>query len=147
MERVIHFYGGPRAVGAARDAVLEYAPDLPAPTLEDIQLLVSEVVTNAVRHGGAGHSTPIEVRIVQELRSFRVEVTDAGPGFERQTPTPRTNGGWGLLFVDRLATRWNVDRPDGHTRVWFELDVPAAMTSSDGAGARTNRSSGFAVPA
>lgn len=138
MEHVIHFYGGPRSVGAAREAVLEYAPGLPSETLEDLQLLVSEIVTNAVRHGGAGHSTPVELRMLAEAGTLRVEVLDDGPGFERRKPTPRTDGGWGLFFVDKLASRWNVDSSDGHTRVWFELNVPAASGRGDanGAGAR-----------
>ena len=124
MERIIQFWGGPKAVGDARTAVLEHAPDLPSGTMEDLQLLVSEVVTNAVRHGGAGDGRPITLRLLLDPDSLlRVEVTDDGPGFEQHAPVPRSDGGWGLLFVDRLAQRWGVDRNE-HTRVWFEMDLP-----------------------
>jgi len=129
VERVIQFWGGPKAVGDARTAVLEHAPELPSETLEDLQLLVSEVVTNSVRHGGAGDGRPITLRLVVDPESLlRVEVTDDGPGFERHEPVPRGDGGWGLFFVDRLAQRWGVDRDD-HTRVWFEMDLHEKITA------------------
>src|SRR5207247_735230 len=94
VERIIHFYGGPRAVGAARQAMLEHADALPAAAMEDLQLLVSEVVTNAVRHGGADEGQPIELRLVDEPGALRIEVADRGLGFERTQPTPRIDGGW-----------------------------------------------------
>jgi anti-sigma regulatory factor (Ser/Thr protein kinase) len=123
VERVIQFMGGPRAVGAAREAVLDHATGLPTETLEDLELLVSEVVTNAVRHGGADHDRTIELRLRDEPDVLRVEVSDPGSGFDRSTPRRRADGGWGLLFVDKLADRWDVDRFDDHTVVWFELDI------------------------
>jgi anti-sigma regulatory factor (Ser/Thr protein kinase) len=63
---VIHFLGGPRAVGAARDAVLDYVSELATEILEDLELLVSEVVTNAVRQGGADQRSSFEVRPREE---------------------------------------------------------------------------------
>jgi anti-sigma regulatory factor (Ser/Thr protein kinase) len=123
VERVIHFLGGPRAVGAARDAVMGHAAGLPTSTLEDLELLVSEVVTNAVRHGRADRTQTIELRLVEEPGLLRVEVSDEGPGFDRHKPKPRGDGGWGLLFVDRLADRWDVEHDADRTTVWFEMDV------------------------
>ena len=137
MDHVIQFRGGPRAVGAARDAVLEHAQSLPTTTMEDLQLLVSEVVTNAVRHGGAADGQTIELRMVEGPETLRIEVTDDGPGFERHRPTPRTDGGWGLFFVDKLASRWNVESPNGRTLVWFEMDV--SSPERDGSGAASSR--------
>jgi anti-sigma regulatory factor (Ser/Thr protein kinase) len=123
VERVIQFLGGPRAVGAARTAVLDQASDLPADTLQDLELLVSEVVTNAVRHGGADHNHVLELRLLEDPGVVRVEVTDEGPGFDRGRPTTRPDGGWGLLFVDKLADRWDVEHEAGRTVVWFEMDI------------------------
>ena len=87
-----------------------------------LRLLVSELVTNAVRH--VNRSTqPIELaaRIVDG--AIRVEVGDGGDGFKPGKPKPRgADGGFGLFLVERIATRWGVDTQDG-TRVWFELDL------------------------
>ena len=125
------------AVGGARDAVLEHASDMPSGAREDLQLLVSEVVTNAVRHGGAHDGRVIVLRVLELPGTLRVEVTDGGPGFERHTPTPRTDGGWGLFFVDKLADRWNVERSDGSTLVWFEMDLPSLDGQRTGKRTRT----------
>ena len=123
MERVMRFLGGPKAVGTARDAVLDHVAGLPTETLEDLELLVSEVVTNAVRHGGADRDRAVELRLLEEPGLLRVEVSDEGPGFDRRRPAPRSDGGWGLLFVDKLADRWDVERVADRTVVWFEMDI------------------------
>src|SRR5204863_1301862 len=93
-------------------------------TLEDLRLLVSELVTNAVRHGGADEAGVVSLRLLLEPLRIRVEVTDMGPGFDLNVPTTRDEGGWGLVFVDRLADRWGIEH-DGATKVWFEIDLPA----------------------
>ena len=92
-------------------------------SVEDIKLLVSELVTNAVRHPRRdGH---IEVTLELSRARVRVEVSDPGDGFRRPrigAPAPEALGGRGLLIVDRVASRWGVTagRP---TRVWFELPL------------------------
>jgi anti-sigma regulatory factor (Ser/Thr protein kinase) len=92
--------------------------------LEKLRLLVSEVVSNGVRHGdGIG---PIELRVTVGSSSVRVEVEDPGHGFRPEPgtgPADRTDG-WGLLLVERLAARWGVVA-SGTTLVWFELDLRA----------------------
>jgi anti-sigma regulatory factor (Ser/Thr protein kinase) len=123
VERVIQFHGGPRAVGAAREAVIDHTEGLPTETVEDLELLVSEVVTNAVIHGRAHRDRTIELRLREEPGLLRVEVSDEGPGFDRHTLSPRDEGGWGLLFVDKLADRWDVHRLDHQTVLWFEIDI------------------------
>jgi anti-sigma regulatory factor (Ser/Thr protein kinase) len=87
-----------------------------------LRLLVSELVTNSIRHvTGSKHPVVLEVRIGE--RNVRVEVHDGGAGFEPGTPEPRgAAGGFGLFLVERMASRWGVERRDG-TRVWFELDL------------------------
>lgn len=115
---------GPSAPAQARTLVTDWVgAHLDRNTIEDIKLLVSELVTNAVRHPSA--SGPIEMTVTLRGGRVRVEVSDpGGEGFRKpsvaQPPPPDALGGRGLLIVDRVATRWGVDggRP---TRVWFEL--------------------------
>src|SRR3954451_1260956 len=87
--------------------------------IDALRLLVSELVTNAVRHGG--QHEPLELHASWN-HEVRVEVVDHGGGF---TPAPRSGaadepGGFGLFLVGRLADRWGVDT-NGATRVWFVL--------------------------
>jgi anti-sigma regulatory factor (Ser/Thr protein kinase) len=92
--------------------------------LDDLRLLVSEVVTNSVRHAGLGPRDAVGVRVVAGPERVRAEVVDPGPGFEppKRDPTAGAGSGWGLFLVQRVADRWGIDRLDGHTRVWFEID-------------------------
>jgi serine/threonine-protein kinase RsbW len=110
----------PRSVAEARSRVLDaLGPQLADGQLETLRLLISEVVTNAVRHGD--HDRPVEVHAAWNAE-VRVEVIDHGHGF---TPVPRPGeleepGGFGLFLVGRLADRWGVEIDDA-TRVWFVL--------------------------
>lgn len=92
--------------------------------LDDLRLLVSEVVTNSVRHAGLGPRDAVGVRVVAGPERVRAEVVDPGPGFEppERDPAAGAGSGWGLFLVQRVADRWGIDRRDGHTRVWFEID-------------------------
>ena len=87
-----------------------------------LRLLVSELVTNSVRHV-TGSTQPVVLAVRVGSRRIRVEVHDGGSGFEPGKPEPRgADGGFGLFLVERMASRWGVDTREG-TRVWFELDV------------------------
>jgi anti-sigma regulatory factor (Ser/Thr protein kinase) len=87
-----------------------------------LRLLVSELVTNSVRHV-TGSKRPVELAVRIGSRTIRVEVRDGGSGFQPGKPEPRgADGGFGLFLVERMASRWGVDTHDG-TRVWFELDL------------------------
>jgi|KBSSwiStaDraftv2_1062776.scaffolds.fasta_scaffold2039253_2 anti-sigma regulatory factor (Ser/Thr protein kinase) len=113
----------PGAVPDARKALDALDDDVSAQTLDDLRLLVSELVTNSVRHAGLEQSQAIELKVTLLPETVRVEVNDPGSGFQ---PTPRTaqsddQSGWGLYLVSRLADRWGVTS-DGATRVWFELN-------------------------
>lgn len=90
--------------------------------LYDVRVLVSELVTNAVRHGGADEARPVRVNLSVDHERVRVEVRDPGAGFERpQAPRARPEGGGnGLLMVQAIASRWDVEVGDG-TCVWFEI--------------------------
>jgi anti-sigma regulatory factor (Ser/Thr protein kinase) len=82
-----------------------------------ITLLITEIVANSVRH--AGSRADIHVAVALEPGFARVEVLDAGPGFDPEVR--HDSDGFGLRLVDKLATRWGVERAQG-TLVWFEVD-------------------------
>ena len=87
-----------------------------------LRLLVSELVTNSVRHV-SGSARPVVLAVSIGARAIHVEVRDGGAGFKPGKPKPRgADGGFGLFLVERMASRWGVDTRDG-TRVWFELDL------------------------
>jgi anti-sigma regulatory factor (Ser/Thr protein kinase) len=86
------------------------------------RLLASEVVTNAVCHGGSG---PILAHMARHSEGLDVTVTDSGPGFT-YTPAAAANqaiGGRGLFLVDQLADAWSTGGP-GDPSVHFRLDAP-----------------------
>jgi signal transduction histidine kinase len=119
--------GGVEAAAAARRAVIAGDGLVPACVREDVLLLMTELVTNAVRHAGVGAERPVRVEVTRLSRRVRVEVIDRGPGFDHRQAKPASNGGggWGLLLVERIADRWGIASATGSTRVWFELRVEA----------------------
>lgn len=82
----------------------------------DVKLVVSELVTNSVRH--SVRSKKVRVRLKVTADKIRLEVIDQGPGF----PSVPTGGdGLGLSIVEQLADDWGV-HVDGHFSVWVEMD-------------------------
>jgi signal transduction histidine kinase len=120
---VFEVRGGPEAGIAARQAVIASNGALPASVRADVLLLVTELVTNAVRHAGVGPEQPIRVGLRRLPQRVRVEVTDPGSGFARVHPRSNgdDSGGWGLLLVDRIADRWGAWPTASGTCVWFEV--------------------------
>ena len=112
--------GGPEAAARARRALSRLRADIDPPLMETLRLLVTELVSNSVRHA---HSETVVLKIVVGRSAVLTEVTDKGPGFDPgKTANPGTNeSGWGLFLVERLAHRWGVAQEDDATRVWFEL--------------------------
>ena len=86
--------------------------------LENARLLVSELVANSIEH--VSEDGEIELRFELADGVLRVEVLDSGPGFSPPRRQAGSDRGWGLHFVDRLASRWAIDT-EGRARVWFEL--------------------------
>jgi anti-sigma regulatory factor (Ser/Thr protein kinase) len=107
------------SIPLARRAVDRLEGEVDEEQLEALRLLVSEMVSNGIRHGQG--SRTVEVRIRLGSRSIHLEVEDRGPGFRRPRPDPEAGGGWGLVIVDRLARRWGV-LSGPKTTVWLELD-------------------------
>jgi anti-sigma regulatory factor (Ser/Thr protein kinase) len=96
-------------------------------TRETVELLVTELVTNAIRHAGLDAHDLVSVRIEERPGMLRCEVGDTGgaaatiaaagpPGHGEAA-----SGGMGLYLVDRLADRWGADQGSDGTCVWFEL--------------------------
>jgi len=117
--------GGKRAAGVARRSVLSSKVGVPGVMRHRVALLLSELVTNAIQHGGAGPHESIHVRLASTPERVRVEVFD--PGSRGGPPSDRLEaetGGYGLLLVDRLADGWGRERAEGGgSLAWFELDV------------------------
>lgn len=117
--------GGPRAGSRARRLLRQkLGGRVPVGLLRDAALLVTELVANGVRHGGADDGTQLRLRLEVRPPALRVEVEnphDAPARVGIRRPDMRGGGGLGLHIVDRVASRWGV-REHPHTAVWFELD-------------------------
>jgi anti-sigma regulatory factor (Ser/Thr protein kinase) len=89
-------------------------------------LLVSELVSNSVRHAGMDADERIRLRARSADARAYVEVCDAGRS--GRVPAKRATkidalepGGLGLVLVDEMADRWGVHHGDDEVCVWFEL--------------------------
>jgi anti-sigma regulatory factor (Ser/Thr protein kinase) len=111
------------APAAARHAIGTLRTALGEARYRVCELLVSELVTNVVRHTPGAHSIAAsDMRVRMYPDRVRVEVRDDGPGF---APAARADGddpgsGWGLFLVDELADEWGIDSGVQNC-VWFEL--------------------------
>lgn len=114
-----------KAPRAARTLVADcVGARVPGSVRDDAQLLVSELVTNSLRHSGAPAGQGIVVRVELASSMLRVEVEDAGRGgvIAPRAADVETSGGFGLSLVQALSERWGVERaPVGGTRVWAQL--------------------------
>jgi anti-sigma regulatory factor (Ser/Thr protein kinase) len=115
---------GPDAAAEARRAIARLRADLDPPLRETLRLLVTELVTNSVRHTDCQAFT---LRIAVGKSAVITEVADDGPTFDVE-PYEGEHGrasepdtGWGLFLVQRLARDWGVKEDGSTKRVWFEL--------------------------
>jgi anti-sigma regulatory factor (Ser/Thr protein kinase) len=95
-----------------------------APLESTLLLLVSELVTNSVRHAGLARDEAIRLRARRDRERTYVEVCD--PGHSGEVPHRREMdllepGGLGLKLVDEMSDRWGVTHRGNQTCVWFEL--------------------------
>jgi two-component sensor histidine kinase len=115
--------GGPYAVTAARLALADLESHLDPSVAFDVRLLVSELVTNSVRHAHLTRDATIHVGVAIVDGVVRIEVEDPGDGAIAAVPPDREHGGgFGLYLVEILAERWGSTN-DGTTCVWAELAV------------------------
>lgn len=109
----------PRSVKTAREIVRSAAPNEAEPgKVDDLALLTSELVTNALIHG----QDDIVISLGADGTTVRVEVFDTEPTQpSRRNASATATSGRGLHLLDVLAESWGVDKhPDGKT-VWFEM--------------------------
>lgn len=109
------------APAVARTFVVEHGSQLSSDVISDAELLVSELVTNALRHG----HPDISVQMSTNPPCVGVAVRDGG-GTEAivpRSPAPAETSGRGLMIVDAVASSWGVtaEQPPPGKTVWFEL--------------------------
>ncbi len=125
MRREVILPASAAAPGVARAALDDV---IPPPELavrnEDARLVISELVTNAVKYGESDGSNPIRMVIEADAAVVRVEVAQSLPAADLHPVAPRLDGddigGWGLHIAESLADAWGYETgPPG--RVWFEF--------------------------
>jgi anti-sigma regulatory factor (Ser/Thr protein kinase) len=112
----------PEAVADARRAVTGLP--LPQATRETLALIVSELVTNSIRHAGLRPGSAIDVQATRHDDRVRLSVHDGGQGFEVRPlddRDPLAGGGRGLRIVDALSETWGVDCAEDGCIVWCEV--------------------------
>jgi anti-sigma regulatory factor (Ser/Thr protein kinase) len=98
---------------------------IPPMLVEDAKLLLSELVTNSIRHSGLGADDYVQITADWFGARLRVTVHDRPPSTAPASiaatirPVAGAASGWGLFLVDRLASRWGTDE----VGYWFELDT------------------------
>ena len=128
MDMRIVIAGGEKAPGQARRAITQrLSTAVPSDVLGDLQLLVTEIVANSVRHGGVGEDGEIDLRVDVSDGRVRVEMRDTGIQGDPHVRTPDLSGGggFGMVLVARMSERWGVDR-EPNVVMWFELALRRA---------------------
>jgi two-component sensor histidine kinase len=112
-----------RAPGLTRERVAEFESALPQAALENVRLLLSELVTNAVKHAGLSRTEAIQVHV--SSHSDGVEAMVRYPNHNKfdATISREPDGGWGLLIVDNVADHWSIVRTGDALEVWFEIET------------------------
>jgi serine/threonine-protein kinase RsbW len=125
------FPNAPGSVTKARRLATDALANVPKETRDAVEVLLSEVATNCVRHT----SSEFTVRVSLSDNHIRVDVTDQGDGRpELRSPRPSEPSGRGLRIVDLLSDRWGVtfETDSAGKTVWFELVNPS-HSPGDGA--------------
>lgn len=116
---------GPQAPATARRVITAaLAERVSEPVLANARLVISELVTNSVRHSGMPAGDEVVVRLRMWRDHCRFEVEDAGHDgvIAPRAPDPDKARGMGLNLVQSLSERWGLVRAaEGPTRVWAQL--------------------------
>jgi anti-sigma regulatory factor (Ser/Thr protein kinase) len=135
------FPGGEKAAGHARRVLARWLADaVPADRLGDMQLLVTEIVANCVRHGRVGEDGEIDLLVTVDGAAVRVEVRDTGIQVDPRLTTPDLSGGggFGMVLVERMSSAWGVDH-EPTVVMWFELELDAEAGGAGREAARGRR--------
>jgi anti-sigma regulatory factor (Ser/Thr protein kinase) len=112
------------APGVCRASLRTILMGAPPETVDRVELLVSELVTNSVVHAQLDAEETVDLRLKCSPDTIRVEVSDPGPRFTPHVkPRPGEPGRLGFYLVDKLSDRWGVDHLDRGKAVWFEMDL------------------------
>ena len=137
-----------QSVRKSRQSVTDLGGSLSKKESQDLSLLISELVTNSVLHGGLLPENLIGLKIYLSMTLLRTEVRNAGSGFElsvggligggslENVPQNTQTSGWGLQLVARLADRWGAESEKTEasgqmTLVWFEIDRASNASSNN----------------
>jgi len=98
-----------------------------ADTMEAVELMVSELATNCIRHTNSG----FELTITRAGGEIRIEATDGAGGTpEMRSPKPTDPSGRGLKIIDMLSTGWGVEQSAGAGKtVWFKVSDTAPASA------------------
>ncbi len=125
MKRTRDFPNSPASVTAARHFATQTLATSPRPIVSAVELMVSELATNCVRHA----DTDFKLSVSATPEQIRVEVSDGGGGHPKvRSPRPTDVSGRGLQLVQLLSEAWGVTRQPGHAgkTVWFTIPAQAA---------------------
>jgi anti-sigma regulatory factor (Ser/Thr protein kinase) len=113
----------PESIPRSREVLEGLRGELDESVLDDLRLIVSELVTNSIRHAGLRTGDPITLEISVDETAIRLELRDRGRGFEPSVipADPFQASGWGLFLVSQLTDRWGVSTEGGLTKVWVEI--------------------------
>ncbi|MBT3152746.1 ATP-binding protein [Streptomyces sp. CHD11] len=116
----------PAAVTAVRhqamNAITGWETELDDALMHTAELVISELVTNAVRHAGTGQVS-LSVQLVQA--GLRIEVDDSNPALPQLClPDQHAENGRGLFLVAVLADRYGADPTPTGKRCWAEIGLP-----------------------
>jgi serine/threonine-protein kinase RsbW len=136
-EAVLHL--DVQAPAAARALTADFLRDRVTPRLVDIaQLLMSELVSNSLRHNAAPHGQAVVVRVALERGTWRLEVEDpGGAGVLAPDPDRAAAGRLGMNLVESLSECWGVEHAaERGTRAWAYLPRAPLATRDARNGAR-----------
>jgi anti-sigma regulatory factor (Ser/Thr protein kinase) len=116
------FKAEPEAAAMARQALGELKWHVHPDVVQRVRLLVSEIVTNSVRHA---KTQLISMDVDVSESKVRIAIGDRGDGFVARPhdPQPEQVSGWGLFLVEQLSDAWGVETPGGGTLVWFDVKL------------------------
>jgi anti-sigma regulatory factor (Ser/Thr protein kinase) len=105
----------------ARRSFDRYTATIDEALLDDLRLLSSEIVTNAVQHSGCRQDEPLRIEVATARDLIRVEVIDGGKRTKPVRPRSQTPPS-GLQYVELLSDRWS-SFASASFCVWLEIDI------------------------